>query len=145
MAGGGAVGNSASMSPTTAALQNYPVVPNSAGGAQASAAGAQPTASSMSNLQQLLQRFSAPRPGGGLSPAMQTANMGMNLAQMGAQHPAMAAPQARPVMAAQPYQGPQLPGVMGAGQGLPIGGGGQGMPGGLAALLAMQQRGGGFY
>lgn len=116
---------------TAQALQNFPLVPNSPGGAQAMAAGAAPTTHSVSQLQQILQKLGAQPSGGGMSPAMQLGNMGMGMAKMG-QPPSMPqmAPQMRPAGAPAPFaapQTPQMPGMMTGGMGMP-GQGQMGLP-----------------
>jgi hypothetical protein len=134
MAGGGGVGNSQNQ--TAQALQNYPVVPNSSMGAQASPAGTQPMAQNVSQLQQVLQRMGAQHPGM-QSPAMQIANGGMQMAKMGSAPPAMAPPMAHPMGPAAPYQGAMPPQMMTGGMGM----GGMPTQGGLPWQALLARRG----
>jgi hypothetical protein len=118
MASGGTMGNTGQTQNATAqALQNYPIVPNSAGGAQSSAAGANPQAQSLSQLQTALQRLGGNGTPGGpaRSPAGQTAALGQMAMQAGQQQqmPRQIMPQNRPMGAPQGMQSPQAPQLVG--------------------------------
>lgn len=117
---GGSLGNQ-SGNAMNSAMQNYPLVPNSEGGAQAYAAGANPQAQSLSQLQQALQKLGARGPQGQQSPAMQVSGIGQQMMQQGAQQPRPQMPMNRPVGGSMPMQGAMPPqmanGGMGMGQG----------------------------
>lgn len=92
-----------------AALQNYPAVANSPGGAQASAAGAAPQAQSLSQLQQALQKLGAKGAQGQQSPAMQMGGVGQQMMQQGMQQQRPPQMMQRPMQQGQPMQSPQTP------------------------------------
>ena len=130
MAGGGNIGGSS----TAQALQNYPIVPNSAGGAQSMGAGASPQAQSLSQLQTILQKLGQSQ-GAQKSPAMAMAGMGQQLMQQGQMQARPPMPMQRPVGAAPPMQGavpPQMgsPGMANGNMGM--------NPSQLSMLLARQ-------
>ncbi len=102
MSGGGLGGNGNTMG----ALQNYPLVPNSDGGAQASPAGAAPQAQSLSQLQTFLQSMGQ---GGQKSPAMQVGGLGQQLMRAGQQPMPQMSPQMHAIGAAAPMQAPAIP------------------------------------
>jgi hypothetical protein len=117
----------------SSALRNYPIVPNSAGGAQASAAPA-PQAQSLNQLQTILSRLGQGGPNGQPSAAMRTGNLGQQLMQQGQQpqmRPPMPAP--RPTGAPAPMQG-AMPPQMGGGMGM----GGQMTPQMMNMMLAQR-------
>ena len=107
---------------------------------QASSGQAAPMANaqSVSQLQQILQKLGASS-GGGQSPAMGMANLGMNVARMGQQPTPQMAPQARPAGQPMPMQAAAPPQMATGGMGMPMQGG-QMSPGQLNALIL--QRGG---
>lgn len=114
MAGGSLGGNPGEGSDAvSSSLRNFPLVGNSPN-AQASPAGANPQAQSLSQLQMALQKLGAGGPQGQPSPAMQTAGLGQQMMQMGGQQPRPQMPIQRPASAPMPMQAaqsPQMPGM----------------------------------